>query len=1464
MPQESQPSENELKIIESRISQDFDDLVALPQTDEPVLIPTSETTAEKSPVHETPGKTEDHNAIESRDNERQPPERTVQPSSSRPPAAKMGSAEAIPSDTQVVSQSVYDEIIRKNQETGNDGLDSVPDRNTLITLQQGDSGHIDLLSNLDGAHIQASNTDENDDQSSSKLGESSPMAYEPNHFPESQRFLDKTPATTTKQHDEGVFSVSPLISRNPLASELESTSGIMALSQVFKATQAPSSPVVNGQQSDPMSDRPSPNIPIQHRPLAPNLSSPFNNIAATFPRDSSDTQLNYVTMKESQANRHDMIRERMTRSADHIYSDDQSDGEFNKEPSFVERQRRQRKIREEAAGQLALLSAPARQSSEAGDRAVSSPRAAERQESANGFTGSPQRHKPTSELQAVGTSEEETEQEEEIPKPIPRSQVPTSSTEEDKENCDDPSAASLSHTESAHGRLSQALSLHENPLATRDQPQNDQAADAITSSPISVVKDSQWSPGHAVEQAANGITESPSDRARGRLQGSQTQFKPTTRDGDGVLAPAKPAAIQYPIQESQSAPVALPSIRSDIADSVRSSAQSREGSTGPRTSIVRLKDTAGPDIAANENKAPLDFRGKSSSMPSRVAETPTHQRQSSSNELLPLGTIPETSPNRAQNDDWMSDGNNDAADQEDDDLPPQYPTASGPANHSQPVMSGNSTPNKILLNSKILSSPSGRQRRALTEIAADASPRVGGPAVDVNMDIMSAEDREFRSAVAMSPISSRKKRRSIHVRNIPASDPIVPVTPRARTLMSSREVVNEEPSDFVPQTSGPAFDANMEDLSTEEPEFRTVDAMSPTPSRKRRRYNDSRSVPASDPVPPGTPAAKPLLSPPRELAEEEVAVAPSPPLAESSIQQEKFSGRAKPSGRSRSIWDPEESPKFRVSSKELSQKFARSQARKRQIPSTSKAEPNEAPQSASVPARGPDAVLPATVSEGPSSAPAAKDGSDLTGQRPPQEQAVLAPNQVFALWKGRQRAYYPAVCFGEPFGTSQDQFLVNFEDSAPVHVQKGTVKRLELRLGDEVKVEMPNVPKVPHMIRGLADKLSADELSKGAVTDVYGHATLILEPKHRKSLQAIGQSRAENVINVPVAKIYLDMILWNRLKDRTFTYSAETGGSNERLQTPSDRHITPSSPSTRLSRSFRSSRMFSGMVFAVSFGDKSETKYRVTKMILENDGRILEDGFNELFDMPFNAPLATPTKTAAPQSTGVSGNLRLKTSAEAIGFVCLIADKHSRRPKYMQALALNLPCVSDRWIEDCVAKGQILGWEMYLLPAGESSYLNGATKSRILTPYPASKARISETVAARPNLLNGQSVLLITGRSGKADEERRKAYIFLTYALGASKIERVPDVESARAALHDKSQAGGGRSDWDWIYIDDDDKAAKAMAGNESASFSSKRRRKSRLTESISEDGLGLGANARIIGNEFVCQSLILGRLVGP
>ncbi|KAF5867191.1 hypothetical protein ETB97_004112 [Aspergillus alliaceus] len=1333
---------------------------------------------------------------------------------------KMSSAETAPSDTQVISQSVYDDLIRQNQEAADNGMDNnLADNATLRTLHEGDLGHVDLLAEFDGPNTDATNLDENEDQSSFKLGESSPLQYQPNIFPESQRFVSKTPATAVKTGQvDGFSSVTPTASRNPLVTDLESSGGIMALSQVFKATQAPSSPLVHGQQSDPISERPSPNLPIQNHPLATALSSPLNNIAATFPQDSSELQNAYITMKESQVQRDRILRERMTRSAEHIYSEDQSDGEFDKEPSFVERIRRQKIIDEETTAQLANLSAPSRPASRKNpDKMSKSPCGQPDQRNwsdavkpATSGTG----HQGTT--SAGATSEEETEQEDDSCQQISRFQEPNSTTEEDKENCINPSATPIAVAASVHDRLSQALALENGtPSCSRrgslqDTEQlhlrshgagDNQPDETGRSSQVYIVKDSQRSPVCQDDENRMGKNREMWDENQAQASSSLFHTKPSPAK---LRSPAKQLRIRStPPSVSQRSRVSFQLDDDRIVTRSRSNSASSHGSHEypPRNStalgtnaIQSSNSTVQKSIDLGDKAPAFDLKEKLSSMPSRVAETPV-QRPRSFADVVTTTTIPETSPNRFFNQGWASDTNNEVMDQEDDDLPPPYPSIHERVYHSQPANSDSSSPVKNLYNSKILSSPSGRQRRALTEIAADASPQLGAGPFDVDISILSADDREFRSAVALSPAPPRKRRRVNDGQSVSASDPVFPVPPRTTTYF--------------------AFPKENETMHMQDPQ-------------------------------------------------------PEESLTRADATLDK---RSRPSRRVDTVWDVDDSPQHYVSRKERTRLF--------NLPRILEMTAEDVDQLE----KGADAQ-PVTAHNSLESTPPLVEQHFEDSRAEPSVDAVeaktvrvdpgnveIAVNQVLAAWSGTKRAFYPATCFGTPFGTSQSRYVVKFEDSAPVEVPIGAVKRLELRVGDAVKVDMPHVPKVTHIIRGFEDKLSMEDLEKEAsngiipMTDVYGHLTVILGQKQRKNLTREGLTVPENIVKVPISRIYLDTIRWNQLKDRVFSYSSIPEQPGSRLQTPSDRHITPASPSTRLSRSIRyANGIFAGMVFAVSYGENDEAKHRITQMIVENDGRILHDGFNELFDLPSSRPVVTPSKSPIPTTS--NNQFRLTSGADDVRFACLIANKHSRRPKYMQALALNLPCLSDRWVEDCVAQRQIIDWDMYLLPAGESSYLNGATKSRILNPYPAMQARLPETIAARPNLLHGQSVLVVMGR-GKADEERRRAPLFLTYALGASRVEHVPDIKSARAVL---DQGGTGAAcEWDWIYVDNDEKASAiatilgaSVPGNQKAYLfqRSRKRKRTESTESINGSDLGLSTNVRIVGNEFVCQSLILGRLI--
>ncbi|KAK9859077.1 hypothetical protein MYU51_016061 [Penicillium brevicompactum] len=1305
--------------------------------------------------------------------------------------ANMSSADATPGDTQVVSQSVYDSMIRQNGESMRDDyLQNGADGATLRTLHEGDSGHIDLLSELETQNGPAFSQDDNDAASTSEPNQSSPMAFAPDLFPESQRFLAETPATAVKRNDaKGGTTETPTVSRNPLAGDIESSGGLMGLSQVFGATQAPSSPLVHGLNSELASDRPSPNIPIQRARFTTGISSPLVGMAGHFMRDSSEPNLNYISMKESQTKRDRMLDERMTRSADNIMSD-QSDKEFYKESSFVERARRQREFDLESAAQFHGLSAPARSTSA---RPQTSP------------------EQPIEKDQVMAeavASEEETEQEEDSVMQVPKSQEgPQSSTEEDKENFNEPLDAAAAA--SAHERLSQVLGYQqvESPSREHFDVENSDAIDhqgalaslsngqvngMVRSSQV-MVKDSQPSP-------------QSSPKRTNPEQGQSAPKSPTPSRSRSNLSPRE--------RLQSSPPFSRPTSRRSNSNNRRDRSVSLEHTTEPKKSISTIVDEQPhidntpeePGVASPGTGGQAGKGGASSSQRSALIETPVHRRLKHVGDMARLTSIPETSPTHSQC--HSEAGSNiEGVNNEDDDLPPMFSGAPGTDRsiHIRPTgPRALSSPLK-----KLLSSPGGGQRRALTEIAADLSPQVGTGGFDMNMGIFTNEDQEFRALVNGSPTRPKKKRRGNNGTSFIVSDPVIPTTPRPYPPKSVAPTQSSQtrPVALPKEQSSASFVQVPETENRRQPKAsrRATDdiwEVEGSPEQPRRRKSrvgkkaESRSIQEKVDPKPSSGAVEKSAPPPKTVIPNQQTYNP-PPYPSS---------------------EPTE-----VSSVIASDDFIDSDTTNIQDPP----------------------LTPRKV------------------HTSPEDAAQIAPSQVLSVWMGQKRAYYPATCFGTPLGVSQTKYSVKFEDSLPVEVNRGAVKRFELRIGDGVKVDMPNVPKVTHVVRGFDDKFTREELSKAIddglhpITDIYGNSTVIVGPKQRKSLPNGGLNNNENVIRVPLARIYLDTILWNQLKDRAFTYRPAPAPQEPAVHTPSVKSA-PASPSARLSRSINlGSGIFAGMAFAVSYKEDETSKNRITKLIMENGGTVLYDGFTELFEASSIVPIDTPTKSLDKDASKSKG-LQLTSLAEDVGFACLIADTHSRRAKYMQALALNLPCLSGRWVEDCISKSRVLDWDIYLLPAGDSMYLNGATKSRLMLPTPPTTSRLPETISARPKLLAGHSVLLVMGR-GKA-EEKRKAYIFLTYALGASRVERVPDLPTARALMD--SQAEAGLPSWDWIYVDDADQAAaRSMLTPKTQRihlFHGKKRRKSISSSTPVSD---TSCSTRVVGNEFVCQSLILGRL---
>ena len=318
--------------------------------------------------------------------------------------------------------------------------------------------------------------------------------------------------------------------------------------------------------------------------------------------------------------------------------------------------------------------------------------------------------------------------------------------------------------------------------------------------------------------------------------------------------------------------------------------------------------------------------------------------------------------------------------------------------------------------------------------------------------------------------------------------------------------------------------------------------------------------------------------------------------------------------------------------------------------------------------------------------------------------------------------------------------------------------------------------------------------------------------------------------------------------------------SADRSVLSSRRSVNTSTSRTRAPRhSVLKHRLFEGMTFAVSFQGRQakesndqyeerteKAKTALERMIRQEGGHILKSGFNELFQFD---SLST---SAISSASVMSSSLRLVD--QDTGFTALIADGHSRKVKYMQALALGLPCLAPKWVETCVAKGELVDWSSYLLCAGQSSLLGEAIRSRNLQPYDPSTAKLAEVIEKRPKLLDGTEIILIMKAR---NEDKRLPYLFLAQVLGGSLV-RVHTIEDARAKLLER-EAGG--EPFDWVYVDDQlHNAEDTLFGpGPRAVGAPQRKRKRRAPE---DEGDRPPKRIRTLNDELVVQSLILGRLI--
>jgi hypothetical protein len=271
-------------------------------------------------------------------------------------------------------------------------------------------------------------------------------------------------------------------------------------------------------------------------------------------------------------------------------------------------------------------------------------------------------------------------------------------------------------------------------------------------------------------------------------------------------------------------------------------------------------------------------------------------------------------------------------------------------------------------------------------------------------------------------------------------------------------------------------------------------------------------------------------------------------------------------------------------------------------------------------------------------------------------------HRVLALFQDTKRNYYPATVMEPPTILSADQevpldteVVVRFDDGMETTVKLRYIRRFQIQEGDEVKLAIPGAKNASFLVKGC----EADPTQDGK-TDIDGNNIVVVTSKARGSTEER---------RVAIDQIFVTPRLFAQFLSRCYTFTKDPSARSKYVPTIVSRQVL-STP--RIVRPIRKvSTIFQNMVFAMTVINLDmKEREELTRAVRMHGGHIVDEGLEDLFHAPDD----------------VNGELILLPQWESTTFCGVIADGYSRKPKYLQALALGLPCLSSRWIENCIKR----------------------------------------------------------------------------------------------------------------------------------------------------------------------------------
>ncbi|KAK9377374.1 uncharacterized protein V1513DRAFT_97866 [Lipomyces chichibuensis] len=356
--------------------------------------------------------------------------------------------------------------------------------------------------------------------------------------------------------------------------------------------------------------------------------------------------------------------------------------------------------------------------------------------------------------------------------------------------------------------------------------------------------------------------------------------------------------------------------------------------------------------------------------------------------------------------------------------------------------------------------------------------------------------------------------------------------------------------------------------------------------------------------------------------------------------------------------------------------------------------------------------------------------------------SITHRDRAFALWTGTRQGYYPCRILANapsvlvPDRSQSLKIDVEFDDGSTAKLDPQHVRSLDLRVGDQIKIDRTGLRSNWYEIVGLVKKPVDDQRSFKPC--IRGNNLLRVrmkaapnsaKPPNRTTVD--DELQDENETEIEVEKIYVPNVKWYQFTQRavpdvvaacvpnlakyalprttTDNGIGTTSILNARMRSvssdivPIDEELprtrtpvvqrgmslargistTPnqqwSGPQSGIVKGNVKHGIFSGSAFALS-GYSNKSRVELQNIIISNGGWYLENGLIDLF-----------VTCTDPEGDGVKV-LPRKAELQCLRFAAVVSEVCSRRLKYLNAIALGWPCLTSSFLIQSSEVGRVVPW----------------------------------------------------------------------------------------------------------------------------------------------------------------------------